>query len=351
MAKEADHYATLGVSPDATADEIKKAWRKGIVAHHPDRGGERERFDAIQAAWECLGDPAARASYDRRRLAPPVTEWFTGSKTGPGAGPGPTFDDFAEAFRGGTSAGGGFTGTPNDVFDYVADAAQSAWTPPADVSATLLFSFPDGEEVEISGRNRHGALVPDEQQRQTYNMGPRFVYRLLRPRDLVFRVVPPNRAVAKSPGDLFGDAVIWLLWRGPRWFKPRLRWLASTILVLAAVAGVGVSALAGTTPPGWAGVAGLSVALWWPLPRLLCLVWNRTPRWVGHLVTGAATGSIAAAVAWSGWGSVAIVTVAVAATFAVGAGLQRLRRKLLSWVPDIIKERLVTTGTFFDPST
>jgi len=59
-----DHYATLGVARTATADEIKKAYRKLASQHHPDKGGDTQRFQEIQAAYDTLGDAAKRARYD-----------------------------------------------------------------------------------------------------------------------------------------------------------------------------------------------------------------------------------------------------------------------------------------------
>ena len=62
-----DHYATLGVPRTATADEIKRAFRKLASQHHPDTGGDTKKFQSIQAAYAVLGDEAARADYDNPR--------------------------------------------------------------------------------------------------------------------------------------------------------------------------------------------------------------------------------------------------------------------------------------------
>ena len=59
-----DHYATLGVPRTATADEIKRAFRKLASQHHPDKGGDTAKFQAIQSAYDTLGDAAKRAAYD-----------------------------------------------------------------------------------------------------------------------------------------------------------------------------------------------------------------------------------------------------------------------------------------------
>jgi curved DNA-binding protein len=59
-----DHYATLGVQKTASADEIKRAFRKLASQHHPDKGGDTAKFQSIQAAYDTLGDAAKRAAYD-----------------------------------------------------------------------------------------------------------------------------------------------------------------------------------------------------------------------------------------------------------------------------------------------
>lgn len=59
-----DHYTTLGVDRTASADEIKRAYRKLASQHHPDRGGDTKRFQEIQAAYDVIGDADKRAAYD-----------------------------------------------------------------------------------------------------------------------------------------------------------------------------------------------------------------------------------------------------------------------------------------------
>jgi len=58
-------YDTLGVRSNATADEIKRAYRKLANQHHPDKGGDTNRFQEIQKAYDTLGDSARRMSYDQ----------------------------------------------------------------------------------------------------------------------------------------------------------------------------------------------------------------------------------------------------------------------------------------------
>jgi curved DNA-binding protein len=57
-------YQTLGVDKNATADEIKRAYRKLASQHHPDKGGDKARFQDIQSAYDTLTDPNRRAMFD-----------------------------------------------------------------------------------------------------------------------------------------------------------------------------------------------------------------------------------------------------------------------------------------------
>jgi curved DNA-binding protein len=85
-----DHYATLGVPRTATASDIKQAFRRLASQHHPDKGGDTAKFQAIQAAYATLGDDQKRAEYNNPR-----------PQFGPGPGPGFNFEEFFGAFGAG----------------------------------------------------------------------------------------------------------------------------------------------------------------------------------------------------------------------------------------------------------
>jgi curved DNA-binding protein len=57
-------YQTLGVDRNAAADEIKRAYRKLASQHHPDKGGDKNKFQEIQKAYDTLSDANKRAAYD-----------------------------------------------------------------------------------------------------------------------------------------------------------------------------------------------------------------------------------------------------------------------------------------------
>lgn len=62
-----NYYEVLGVSPTATADEIKRAYRRLASQHHPDKGGDTQKFQAVEEAYRILSDPDARAEHDNPR--------------------------------------------------------------------------------------------------------------------------------------------------------------------------------------------------------------------------------------------------------------------------------------------
>jgi molecular chaperone DnaJ len=91
-----DFYAELGVSKDATADDIKKAYRKLARANHPDSNpgdtAKHDKFKAVAEAYDVIGDPDKRTKYDEMRSA------YAGGFGGFG-------DMFGDLFGGGRQGG------------------------------------------------------------------------------------------------------------------------------------------------------------------------------------------------------------------------------------------------------
>jgi curved DNA-binding protein len=130
-----DHYKTLGIDRSATQDDIKKAYRKLAMKHHPDRGGDSKKFQEIQEAYATLGDDEKRYQYDN-----PNQHHFTTSNMGD--------DIFSTFFGGGSPFGFGFHQQQRN----------------ANIGATVAVSLEDvltGKSIdaEISFRNGQKKLV------------------------------------------------------------------------------------------------------------------------------------------------------------------------------------------------
>jgi len=94
------YYEILGVSKSASQDELKKAYRKAAISHHPDKGGDPEKFKELSQAYEALSDPEKREIYDQ------YGEDALKEGMGGGGGSHSPFDIF-ESFFGRSSFGGG----------------------------------------------------------------------------------------------------------------------------------------------------------------------------------------------------------------------------------------------------
>lgn len=93
------HYETLGVAPDASAEQLHRAYLRQARQFHPDRhqaegataaADAEERMRRVNEAWQVLRDPARRAAYDRH-LAAPRGEGGRVRSAGPTADAAPVF--------------------------------------------------------------------------------------------------------------------------------------------------------------------------------------------------------------------------------------------------------------------
>jgi len=119
-----DYYDILGISKSASADEIKRAYRKLAMKHHPDQGGDHDKFKEINEAYQVLSDPQKRAGYDQFGKAGTDFSARGGSAYGGGGqqggfqgGQGFDFNDF--------SFGGGLGDIFGDFFSQAFSSVQA----------------------------------------------------------------------------------------------------------------------------------------------------------------------------------------------------------------------------------
>lgn len=128
-----DYYEVLGVDKSASADEIKRAFRKKAVELHPDRGGDEDKFKELNEAYEVLKDGQKKAAYDQFGHAAGAHQ-AGGGQYGNGAGA-QGFDgfDFSQ-FNGGQAGFSGF----EDLFGAFFGGARSR---PRDVEVSMTIDF------------------------------------------------------------------------------------------------------------------------------------------------------------------------------------------------------------------
>lgn len=145
-----DYYEILGVSKDASADEIKKAFRRAAIENHPDKGGDEQKFKEINEAYDVLKDPAKRQRYDQFGHAGVGNDSYAGSNAGFGGfgnGQNINFDfgdlglgDIFSSFFGGSSSRGQYNNqnTGRDVESKVEiDFKQAVFGTEVDLNITL----------------------------------------------------------------------------------------------------------------------------------------------------------------------------------------------------------------------
>lgn len=173
-----DYYKILGISKDASESEIKKAFRKLAQKHHPDAGGDEEKFKEINEAYEVLSDPEKKKVYDTYGTTNPGFSGGSTSSYGAGAATGGysasyDWDEILEAMRGGgfsssrsTSSGGfGFDDMFGSVFggfDFGGDGVgRHAQPERLDIEATLKVDLKD----IINGATKRVTLSVDGENR------------------------------------------------------------------------------------------------------------------------------------------------------------------------------------------
>lgn len=145
---EKDYYAALGVPKDASAADIKKAYRKLARENHPDktvgdadREAAEDRFKAVSEAYSVLSDPTRRKEYDEARtlLGPGGAGRFRPPGGGGGRGGGAQYD-FSDLF-GGAPGGGGLGDVLGGLFGQRTGAGRPQARRGADIESTVTLPF------------------------------------------------------------------------------------------------------------------------------------------------------------------------------------------------------------------
>lgn len=160
-------YETLGVSKSADNKEIKKAYRKLAVKHHPDKGGDEQKFKEVSAAYEVLSDAENRAKYDKYGLE------GLSDEGGGGGGQDDLFSMFFGGQRGGRSAGPRKSESVNHPLKvsledlYNGKTAKIAINRQVIVGESRMCSTCDGQGVVIELRQIALGMVQQLQRRCT----------------------------------------------------------------------------------------------------------------------------------------------------------------------------------------
>ena len=223
-----DFYALLGVARDANDSEIKKAFRSLAKDNHPDKGGDTEAFRRIEEAYRTLMHPADRVEYDQRL--------------------------------------------------YESENAGEPGVGSEEPSA------PTGDRWVA---NAHGVRVPDGRTRRRWQMGPRWVSRMVTPGDQVLEVPPLDPANDVLDRDFVHPHMLvrvlsWLT-SGPPGIRlrGRLQWMYAGLIADVLLIRYVLSQLVPSIQPVWwplMAAAGVALWCWWPLRLAVGFAWTRRPR-------------------------------------------------------------------------
>lgn len=154
-----NYYDTLGVDKSASADDIKKAYKRMASKHHPDKGGDENKFKQVQEAYETLSNPQRKSQYDN-----PEPDWQRHAPR-----------DFADAF--------------GDIFGQFRNAPRGNPDSRVNVEITLEQAYtgsafnlelPTGETVSMripaGARDGTQLRIPGKARQRDPNLPPGDVY-------------------------------------------------------------------------------------------------------------------------------------------------------------------------------
>ena len=200
-----DYYSTLGVARNATDDDIKKAYRKLAMKHHPDRGGDEATFKRISEAYDILSDPQKKQIVD-----------LGGDPKNQGGGYGNSFNQGPFEFH----FGGGHPGMEDlfNQFGFGRRPMQRNKTLNINIDVTLedvLNGREVNAEITIPGSGKRKMInisipagIENGQQIRYEGMGDDAI-RELRPGDLIVNVVVrPHAKFRREHNDIVLEKVI-----------------------------------------------------------------------------------------------------------------------------------------------
>ena len=168
MTGKKSYYDILGVTRDATQDDIKKAFRKLAAKYHPDAGGDEAKFKEVSEAYTTLSDPEKRKEYDQLLMfggIPGADFGGSGGRNRGGytyTGNGADWSDIFENIRSGDGAFSGFDFS--SIFGGQPGGNSNRPTKGGDLTMTIEVT---AEEAFVGAQRKVSYTVPSTGEKQT----------------------------------------------------------------------------------------------------------------------------------------------------------------------------------------
>ena len=159
---DTDFYQVLEVDQKASQDDIKQSFRKLAMKHHPDRGGDQNKFKEINSAYETLNDPKRRAEYDAFRRGGPQVRFTTNGfnfedifNRGPGFNPFSAFEEVFSQHRQPRNRDLNIRCVISLLDSFTGKDLETSFNMPSGKKQTVVISIPSGiqhgETIRYSG--------------------------------------------------------------------------------------------------------------------------------------------------------------------------------------------------------
>ena len=199
-ASKSDYYDILGVSKNASAEEIKKAYRKQAIEWHPDKHktdkevAER-RFKEINEAYQILSDSQKRSAYDQfghNAFSPGGGGFGAGGPFGQTGGYGPFTYTYTTSQSGGAPFAGFDFGDPFEIFEQFFGGGSPFRRAPSAPRYSITLDFMDAvkgveKEVSVEGKKRKIKIPAGVDEGSRINFGDFILSVNIRPHELFER--------------------------------------------------------------------------------------------------------------------------------------------------------------------